>query len=92
MKINGPLLLTIGFLLAPTTWGDTLKLKDGTILEGTIVKDTPEEVVFSVEVRPGIREEKTFKGEDVAVVLQHVPKRPVVEVAAPREHILGDST
>ena len=69
MKTNGPLLLTIGFLLAPSLWGDTLKLKDGTTLEGTIIKDTPEEVVFSVEIRPGIREEKTFKGEEVAVVL-----------------------
>ena len=45
---------------------DTLKLKDGTVLDGTATKVTPEEVTFKWRPKPSISDEKVFKRSEIA--------------------------
>ena len=48
-------------------------LKDGQSLNGSLVKKSPDEIIFSVEVTAGISEQRTFKMEDVAEVKMSNP-------------------
>ncbi len=47
---------------------DTLKLKDGTILEGKIVKETPESIQFEYNITKSIKDIKTIKRSDIKVI------------------------
>lgn len=45
---------------------DTLKLKDGTVLEGTVTNQTPEAVTFKWKPKPSISDEKVFNRSEIA--------------------------
>ena len=53
--------------------GDTLKLKDGTVLDGTATKVTPEEVTFKWRPKPSISDEKVFKRSEIAELIVLTP-------------------
>ena len=56
-------LLSIGSLAA-----DTLKLKDGTILEGKIIKETTESIQFEYSISKSIKDIKTINRSDIQVI------------------------
>ena len=57
------LLLSIATLTA-----DTIKLKDGTVLEGKVIKETPDSIDFEYNFTKSIKETKTIKRSDIKVI------------------------
>ena len=57
------LLLSIANLTA-----DTIKLKDGTVLEGKVIKETPDSIDFEYNFTKSIKETKTIKRSDIKVI------------------------
>lgn len=57
------LLLSIASLAA-----DTIKLKDGTVLEGKIIKEAPDVIQFEYNISKGIKDIKTIKRSDIKVI------------------------
>jgi hypothetical protein len=52
---------------------ETFKLKDGTTIEGTILRETAESYVLEVQVTKSIRDERTIAKADVASVVRAEP-------------------
>ena len=57
------LLLSIASLAA-----DTIKLKDGTVLEGKIIKEAPDAIQFEYNISKSIKDIKTIKRSDIKVI------------------------
>lgn len=55
-------------LLTTATQADTITLKDGKILEGTIVGETDESVKIKIKLSATITDEKTIPREDIAEI------------------------
>lgn len=52
---------------------ETFKLKDGTTVEGTILRETPDSYVLEVQVTKSIRDERTIAKADVASLIRAEP-------------------
>ncbi|MGC4014041.1 MAG: hypothetical protein QM755_05905 [Luteolibacter sp.] len=66
MKPIRPIAILLSAGLLGTAAADTFRLKDGTKLEGKLIKEDTESYVVDVQVTKSIREEKTIKKADVA--------------------------
>lgn len=80
MTLNSPipmkrLIFSALFLLscAALVLGDTITLKDGTELEGTILSETADSYRMSVQVTAGIKDERTIPKSDVDKVRRSGP-------------------
>jgi hypothetical protein len=64
-----PSLICVGILLgALSCFADTVTLKSGEILNGTILSDTEKEVVMDVTIAAGISDQKTLAKADVQTI------------------------
>lgn len=62
-----PLLTAILIGASPiVTLGDTFTLKDGSVIEGTVVSETPEFYVLEVQITKSIKDERKLPKADVA--------------------------
>ncbi|WP_338289971.1 PTPDL family protein [Luteolibacter sp. LG18] len=68
MKPTRSILILLSAGLLGSAAAETIRLKDGTKLEGKILKEDTESYVVDVQVTRSIREEKTIKKADVAGV------------------------
>ncbi len=64
--------LSLPVALMSTALADTLKLKDGTTLEG-VATDVPEGIKFTWRPTPSIKEEKVFKTSEIAEIKRLAP-------------------
>ena len=56
------------FLIPGIALADTLTLTDGTEYEGEILRETEDSIIMNVQISAGLREERTFKKDDVRKV------------------------
>ena len=79
LRTSRQLTLALMASLMSLATADTLKLKDGTVLEGTATKVTPEEVTFKWRPKPSISDEKVFKRSEIAELTVLTPDEAAVE-------------
>ena len=72
------LALVVAAALLPNAVGDTLKLKDGTVLEGKATQMPPDSVKFNWRPKPSIQEEKIFKKTEIAELIVQSPDEEAV--------------
>ena len=78
LRTSRQLTLALMASLMSLATADTLKLKDGTVLEGTATKVTPEEVTFKWRPKPSISDEKVFKRSEIAELTVLTPDEAAV--------------
>jgi hypothetical protein len=73
MKIKPATFLLCLLGMSPPAFSETFKLKDGTTVEGTILRETPDAYVIEVQVTKSIRDERTIPKADVASLVRAEP-------------------
>ena len=60
--------LILLLLSVATLSADTIKLKDGSVLEGKVIKETQESIDFEYNITKSIKDIKTIKRSDIQVI------------------------
>src|SRR5436190_786381 len=73
-----PFIVAFSFLavLGLSSYADTVTLKSGEKLEGTVVSETTADVVFNVKVSSGISDERTIPKTEIAKIEKSSPDEP----------------
>jgi hypothetical protein len=90
-----PIILALSSLaLTVPVLADTLTLKDGTTLEGVILKEDPESYLLEVQVTKSIKDERKVAKADVSKVIRERPGQSAFEEIAklvPTPDLLTDA-